>query len=178
MQSRLAQLNNRLTFAFAAHLKRHKTALSHQQVRLMNCHPEHKLQLQGQRTDELSQRLKTAMLRRLAEAKSKPEQLLQRLQNASPHPTIGLLKQQQRQLSQRLRHSMSSLYASKASQFAHLAEQLHMVSPLATIARGYSISRKQSGEIIKDSQAVSEGDSIEIQLANGSLEASVTAVKD
>lgn len=58
-----------------------------------------------------------------------------------------------------------------------LAQRLNTLSPLATLERGYSISRKMDGAVLTTSHQVSEGDSIEVQLAHGHLACRVEEVR-
>jgi exodeoxyribonuclease VII large subunit len=52
------------------------------------------------------------------------------------------------------------------------------MSPLAVLERGYSITQKRSGEIVRDAGSVNRGDHIDIRLAKGSLKAEVLETKD
>ncbi|MBI4128025.1 MAG: exodeoxyribonuclease VII large subunit [Parcubacteria group bacterium] len=51
-----------------------------------------------------------------------------------------------------------------------------MVSPEATLKRGYSIVRAKGGSILKRARDAEAGDDIDVKLAEGGLEAEVTAV--
>jgi exodeoxyribonuclease VII large subunit len=55
---------------------------------------------------------------------------------------------------------------------------LDTMSPLAVMKRGYSITQKRSGEIVRDAASVKTGDEIDIRLEKGSLKAEVTEVTD
>lgn len=59
-----------------------------------------------------------------------------------------------------------------------LAQRLNALSPLATLKRGYSISRKTDGEVLTDSEQVSVGDRIEVQLAHGHLACRIEELLD
>lgn len=50
---------------------------------------------------------------------------------------------------------------------------LDTMSPLAVMKRGYSITQKRSGEIVRDAASVKSGESIDIKLAKGTLKAEV-----
>jgi exodeoxyribonuclease VII large subunit len=56
----------------------------------------------------------------------------------------------------------------------HLFEKLHLLSPLATLSRGYAITWKlPERRILKSAAAVQSGDSIEVQLQQGTIYAQV-----
>jgi exodeoxyribonuclease VII large subunit len=58
----------------------------------------------------------------------------------------------------------------------HAGSRLQALSPLATLQRGYAIVRA-SGEAVREAQAVSPGDPLEIQLAAGALGARVEEIR-
>ncbi len=61
--------------------------------------------------------------------------------------------------------------------FGILYERLQNFSPLATLRRGYSITRKQKGDIVRSYKELSPGETIEVLLAEGSLLAELKAAK-
>ena len=87
----------------------------------------------------------------------------------------GITKQQNqvKQQEQRLIHAMQNSLQHKRDSFVHLIEQIQLVSPLATIARGYSITRRENSEVIKSISQVEVNDEITIQVTDGSIRASV-----
>ena len=56
--------------------------------------------------------------------------------------------------------------------------QLDALSPLAVLTRGYSITQKSSGEIVRKAHQTRAGERITIRLAEGKLEVEVTDVRD
>ncbi len=54
------------------------------------------------------------------------------------------------------------------------AETLDAVSPLATLKRGYSISKRENGQVITQAEEVSKGDRIITQLADGNIHSIVS----
>ena len=60
---------------------------------------------------------------------------------------------------------------------AQLAGKLDVLSPLNVLGRGFSLTQKADGTIIRDSKDVSAGDRLNIRLANGKLEAEVLTVE-
>lgn len=53
--------------------------------------------------------------------------------------------------------------------------KLDTLSPLSVLNRGFSITEKESGEIVRDSRQTNSGDKLKIRLANGKLTAEVLA---
>jgi exodeoxyribonuclease VII large subunit len=58
----------------------------------------------------------------------------------------------------------------------HLGARMQALSPHATLARGYAIVRA-GGEALREAASVSPGDHLEVELASGSLGASVEEVR-
>ena len=58
-----------------------------------------------------------------------------------------------------------------------LSRSLNGVSPLRTLARGYSITYDENGEVLRDSDGVKTGSSITTQLDKGQISSTVTEVK-
>ena len=58
------------------------------------------------------------------------------------------------------------------------ATSLDALSPLAVLHRGYAIAQDQSGNLLRDAQSVSIGDSIRVRLAKGRLQARVVGVEE
>jgi exodeoxyribonuclease VII large subunit len=61
----------------------------------------------------------------------------------------------------------------KGQELGNLAARLDSLSPLAVLNRGYSITQKEDGSIIRDAAQVAKGDKLKIKLANGKLDAEV-----
>ena len=78
-------------------------------------------------------------------------------------------------LQQRLNVSGAAIVASRQQRLMLATTALDSVSPLATLGRGYSIvSDAMSGKILTDASAVKAGTEIRAQLAQGTLQATVS----
>jgi exodeoxyribonuclease VII large subunit len=146
---------------------------SHIQHRLAQVHPEQKLQIHQQKSDELNLRLMQTMKRLLVQNKQQPQQLNQRLNRLSPHKKITEYQIKVKQLQQRLSYAKQNNLQHKSELFVHLIEQLHLVSPLATIARGYGVIRDTEDKVISSIKQVSIDDEISVQISDGLIKAKV-----
>ena len=79
-------------------------------------------------------------------------------------------------LGERLRASPPLLLERRRNALDHLGARLQGLSPLATLARGYAIVRS-NGEALRDAAGVSPGDHLDVELASGSLGATVEDVR-
>jgi exodeoxyribonuclease VII large subunit len=57
------------------------------------------------------------------------------------------------------------------------ANSLDALSPLAVLQRGYAIAQDRSGNLLRDAQSASVGDSIRVRLAKGRLAARVEGIE-
>jgi exodeoxyribonuclease VII large subunit len=76
----------------------------------------------------------------------------------------------------RLRAAPLQLLERRRVALDHAAARLQALSPRATLARGYAVVRV-GGAALRESTAVAPGTPLEIELATGSLGASVTEVR-
>jgi exodeoxyribonuclease VII large subunit len=79
-------------------------------------------------------------------------------------------------LAERLRASPRLVLERRRTGLDHLGARLQGLSPLATLARGYAIVRS-GGEALRDASGVSPGERLEVELASGSLGATVEDVR-
>jgi len=61
----------------------------------------------------------------------------------------------------------------RAQDLGNLAARLDSLSPLSVLNRGYSITQKENGSILRDASEAAKGDKLKIRLAHGKLDAEV-----
>ena len=144
--------------------------------RLQLRHPERVLAQRSQRIDELEARLQRALKVIQQHHYAQLDSAQRRLHASSPAV-------QSQQLASRLQAAVTSLRNSSQRQLdqrraslANASRALDAVSPLGTLARGYAVVRA-GNRVITSSHDVSTGDTLDAQLADGSLTATVTATK-
>ncbi|HUF00894.1 MAG TPA: exodeoxyribonuclease VII large subunit [Gaiellaceae bacterium] len=76
---------------------------------------------------------------------------------------------------ERLRSAPRVLLERRRAALDHTGAQLHALSPLATLDRGYAIVRA-GADALRDTAGVAPGTALDIQLASGSLSATVVEV--
>ncbi|NQZ86746.1 MAG: exodeoxyribonuclease VII large subunit [Colwellia sp.] len=167
LQSRLVELSKRAQHLFIQTIKTESLTLQTLNHRLTQVHPERKLQLYQQKSDELNIRLGTAIQRELERFRRTPEKLTKALQYCDPTKRIVLNQSQLSQLDERLKRGLQLSVKTKTENFVSVIEQLNIVSPLATIARGYSVTRNNKDQVIRSISQVEVGDKLTIQVNNG-----------
>ena len=143
---------------------------------LQRNHPQKQLQQQYQYVDQLSQRLEKTLQTKLKQEQSQQHNLQNRLAQHNPAKLIERQTKVVSELQNRLGHSWQQVFSRKQQSLANASHLLNTVSPLSTLARGYSISFKQ-GEIVRSVKQVSQGDSLDLRLADGEVKATVSGVK-
>jgi len=141
-------------------------------------HPGRKLQEQSKHLNHLRIRLERVIKNLLQQQRAHMESLQNQLVAESPRQGIG---QRQKQVNQTIRQMMRAVSRQierkqlKTDQAMHL---LDTVSPLKTLGRGYSIIRDKNNAVINSVAAVSAGDNLKSQLADGEIFFSVTETTD
>jgi exodeoxyribonuclease VII large subunit len=77
----------------------------------------------------------------------------------------------------RLAHRMVLWHQSRAQDVRRWTSQLNALSPRAVLDRGFSITSRANGEVVRDPDAVRVGESVVTQVACGTLESKVTSRK-
>ena len=173
---RLDRLESRLRQA-----QRHRLSLASQRTqflekRLLQQHPAQRLLTQSQRLDELEQRLNRCWRQRLQNLEQRLARQQARLRGSHPTPRIHLFAARAGQLDQRLQAAMRRGLELGQHRVARIAQELQAVSPLATLARGYSITRREdTGAILYTAEGVAPGTRIRTRLGTGELLSRVEA---
>lgn len=95
------------------------------------------------------------------------EHLRKRL--TSPSAKLESQAQQLDSIEVRLQQAILYKLHSCHQQYHATGRALHAISPLATLARGYSITQTEQGQIITSADMVSKGDEVQIRLHHGDL---------
>jgi len=77
---------------------------------------------------------------------------------------------------QRLDQSISQLVALKRQSLSYTGQMLDHMSPLKTLERGYSIVQDEKQNVVNSVKNITEGDAVNIKIADGQLDCTVTKV--
>jgi exodeoxyribonuclease VII large subunit len=135
--------------------------------------PQKKLQDLILRNDDLVERLRMATERALSERRYKLQILEKRM--GSPQQLIQRKVKELEYLTQRMHKGVTVSIERKKALWVKWCSVLESMSPFKVIERGYSIVKKDH-ELVKNSDQVKVGDSVNIQLAHGQLEARIEKV--
>ena len=124
-----------------------------------------------ERVAELGFHLTRGMLRKLEYAMQAVDGLQRRL----VHPAERLRNSTQHlaHLATRLSRAMAHRLADLLAQVKHAKAGLAAFDHPALLARGYSVTRRSGGEIVRDASRISEGEQLKTEIAKGWIESKV-----
>ncbi len=96
----------------------------------------------------------------------------------SPQQQLALQQQQLAQLKQRLQSSMQQQLQRQQQQLSRLQSGLQHLNPEGVLLRGYALVQNSAGEIVRDSQQLATGETLQLRLAKGSAEVEVKTKQD
>ncbi|MGH1341598.1 MAG: exodeoxyribonuclease VII large subunit [Nannocystales bacterium] len=144
--------------------------------RLANVHPRAKVASDRQRLASLRSRLERAGTGLSKGARARFEAA----QTALHGRGAGLAEDERARLDAarvRLERGGRAIGERGRLRLAKSAASLHALSPLSVLARGYSVVVAPGGAALTSAEGTSVGDPVQIRLSQGSLSATVTAVK-
>lgn len=132
----------------------------------------------AQRLDDLYDRLAGSQ-RQANEARSKVlADLTKRVEAANMRLRFARLRHRQELLEQRLTRISTSLIMASHRRLEASQAHLTQLSPLAVLSRGYAIVSNAEGRAILAASEVQNGETVQIRLHSGGLDAAVTAKRE
>lgn len=129
------------------------------------------------RVRELQYRLVNAAQGRIDEQRSALETLEQSYAFKQPKVLIEQFSQRLDEMLRQLQNYMKVQAGKNAQDFKALAGRLAALSPLGILERGYSLSFKIDGELLKEASQVKKGDRIQTRLHQGKIISQVTEIE-
>ena len=169
---RLDRLEKQMHQASQQVIQQHFLTLGYWSVRLK--HPKEKIETQRYKLKDLEGRVRQSIKHNHDKMTGHYLALNQRLKLISPLPLLNQQQVQLVQLESRLQHMMMGVISAKRAYFKQQIRTLSAVSPLNTLERGYSITTDaETGTILRHSEFVKVGQSVQVQLQEGQLSCKV-----
>ncbi len=130
------------------------------------------------RLDELGGRLRLGLRSSQRHVTHRVALATNALRSRNPRARIAGASALLSQLRGRLESSAAHNMKTSRARFAEVIGRLESLSPLGVLARGYSVTRLPSGEVVRNASQVMVGDPLEILLHQGALGARVTEVRE
>ena len=174
----LVDLRSRLERAMRRRLARESERAASLTGRRVLTDPARPLRDLERRVDEAVRRLRHAGEALVRRATHRVEIATAGLRAGSPFARLAADRHRLQQAEARLERDMSRTLARSQHRLEALVGRLDSLSPLAVLGRGYSLTRRATGGIVRDAADVASGDVLEILLGRGSLDCRVERTKE
>ncbi|SKC52099.1 exodeoxyribonuclease VII large subunit [Krasilnikoviella flava] len=128
-----------------------------------------------QRLDQARRRMRAAVAGRVAREQHGLDALRSRPALARPQTTIDVREREIAQLVRHSRHRLDAALLRAAGEVGRLEAQVRALSPQATLERGYAVVQRGDGHVVRAARDVEPGDAVHVRVADGALDAAVTA---
>jgi len=168
--AQVAEIERRLLRALKRGLETRGQTVDYLARRLVD--PRERLRIEGRHLRQLAARCAQAGLRALAAAGWRLGELRRRIGRCAPHPERGLgaLQRKSLELKAAVRHGQEL----RAARLQALEARLQAINPQAVLQRGYAIATDAEGRIVRDANVLALGARLQVQLARGRVESTVT----
>lgn len=175
--SGIRQSESRLTHAIERRLQLRSERLHTLEDRLQAQHPARRLHDRAQRLDDLAQRAQRAIAARTAAAQQRLHQTSARLQARAPATAILRGQRSLDDLHGRLTAALQRRLGAADLRTQRAASVLDSLNPRAVLSRGYAIALDPHGRALTDAAQSRAGETLQVLLARGSVDATVTATR-
>ncbi|MGP7816193.1 exodeoxyribonuclease VII large subunit [Niallia sp. 01092] len=118
-------------------------------------------------------------INKLSESKTdKLNQLTKQLERNHPHELVNKAEKDLALLEKNLKRNIALIYQQKQQAFQSMIGTMDALSPLKIMERGYNVAYLKGGTLISSVHQVKENDTIEVKLADGSVDAKVISIKE
>jgi len=124
----------------------------------------------------LQNQMTTALRNCAHQARLQLESLASRPVFSRPLQRIDDLRQQLDEWDGDLKQSLHRVFMDQRKEIEQLSSRLDALSPLNVLQRGYSVTRKQEGSVVKDVDNVTDGEIIVTRLLDGEITSKVSGI--
>jgi exodeoxyribonuclease VII large subunit len=117
------------------------------------------------RLDTLTQGLRAAVQRELRQCRQRLTQQTRALRD--PRQVLKAHQLRADELSERAIRALAAIIRLARQRLHGASARLHALSPLAVLQRGYSITRRPGGSVVRDAAALHIGEHLEVTFAHG-----------
>ena len=118
----------------------------------------------------VERRLQQCMVSRVEKLKDRVEKLQRRRIFFKPQDVFLHPWQRIDDLERRLNRTMKGYLEGAENQLASEVKRLESLSPLGVLSRGYSLTQKLDGQLVKSTNDVTSGEKVQIRLQDGTLQ--------
>ncbi|MHB8817192.1 MAG: exodeoxyribonuclease VII large subunit [Steroidobacteraceae bacterium] len=174
---RVYALDQRLVRAVRYRLMQASQAVGRVRVESILIRERDHLRRRQQRVDDLALRLESQWYVRHRRLSEKLYDLSARLLRQDVVSRAGVARERLAALDGRMTRSLRDCIRTSRDRETAVARQLNSLSPLAVLSRGYALVYDEGGKLIKDTENITQGQSIVARLARGRIRSQVTTVE-
>jgi exodeoxyribonuclease VII large subunit len=131
------------------------------------------IQFWRQQVEANSHKLETLAARKFQEKQKRFDRIKQGLVPVSLQAKTIAAKSRLKILEQKHNEAIRAKFDELGEKFSVAVASLEALSPLAVLSRGYSLTQKADGAIVRNAEQVRTGENVQIRLANGKLRCEV-----
>lgn len=166
-QQRVQRVRNSFAQLFRHHLRQHQTEVLHLRQRLQAFRPDKVLEEREQYVDDLNYRLGLAIERCLQDKVSSVRENVHRLSNAATQSQVPAKESQYLRSFDRLQGLAMAQFENFRARVREAKGRLGAASLPETLARGYSITSKADGTIVRNASSLASGDRLHTRFPDG-----------
>ena len=125
----------------------------------------------------LQRRMTTGLKSRVASARIHLERLASRPVLARPLHRVRHVARRLDELEARATRALTRRQSRLRERLAALSSRLETLSPLATLSRGYSVTTREDGSIVRDVQGLAENDILTTQVERGQFSSRIISTR-
>jgi exodeoxyribonuclease VII large subunit len=176
LEARIARCAGALGDAALRHCARERRRVTSLTARVRD--PQRYVRDLRSRADALAQRLDRALRGQVTAAAASVRGTTRRLELQHPSARLAVTARATADAEGRLARAARTALASARSRVARSAGALDVLSPLAVLQRGYSLTRRPDGTVVRDAGTLADGDPVELTFAVGRARARITRTGD
>ena len=131
-----------------------------------------------QSLDSMLSSMQSVMIKRLVSARRHLQMLAESNAMKGPEAAITIRRNNLLHMSQRLTAAQDRITSRKRMQFSAYTAKLDALSPLKVLSRGYAITQKEDGAVLRSVADTKAGDRLSITLSDGKISATVDDIKE
>jgi len=174
LEARMARCTAALAEALGRHCTRERRRVTSLTARVRD--PRRYARELELRAADLSVRLRRAVRGRVAAETARVAATNRRLALQHPAARLGRAHETLGDATRRLQRATRLVLAGARERVARVAGSLDDLSPLAVLQRGYSLTRRPDGSVVRDAGTLADGDPVELTFAVGRARARITRV--
>ena len=171
---KIEQMRLRLNYLFRNYLETNNEKLNRLTSSYVFRQPQRLYESYVQNVDQLKQALDRLMQTTIVEKKQTLQMNSLQLQANHPKKLVKEKKDAHALLDENLYKEMKQYMEQKEKDFMYTVQSLDYLSPMKIMNRGYSYVTNPEGKVVKDVLQVKVGDTIDIHLHQGHLQAEIT----